>query len=224
MPDAVVASDTWNAAVGDEPESTVHHRVVGLRTDSGTFLEAATTLAVQPGRVDWNFGPPPTPEPQFSTFGEFPQAAEQYLNAMSNWAQSERFPETRRLALGVHLVEASETREAGYERLRDFIDAVPRGEASDFLYQVNRYRPSRAGVAELRINRLAKWSVAAVQTFSISDGPPVYQPPRSYVSLDLDVNTTAEFAGPIPRAAVPAVFDDLRAGVREIANDGDRVR
>src|SRR5204863_8813113 len=135
-----------------------------------------------------------------------------------------QFPGTKRLALGVLLAEPTATKETGYARLRHFIDVVPEGEATDFVYQVNRPRRSTVGVPDF-VNRLAKWSVAQMQLVLLTAGAaPASAEPVSFVSLDLDVNTPAEFGGPIPPASVGAVLDDLWAGALEIATVGDRAR
>ena len=224
MPDVVVPTDIWGAIVGGEPETSTYNRSAGLRLEAGPFLDSLANLTVQPGRVDCVFVPANAPVPIIATFGDFPDAAQQHLGAVSHWVRSERFPATRRLALGLVLVEPTDTRESGYERLRYFIDGVvPQGEASDFMYQVNRYRPSAAGIPDLRVNRLAKWAVTLLQLFEMNAGVPALAPPRHFVSLDLDVSTAADFTGPIPLATVGAVLDDLIRGASEIAIHGDRV-
>jgi hypothetical protein len=211
--------------VGGEPDNIVNQRAVALRQETGTFADATATMTLLPGRTDWTFAAAETFQPTVATLGEFPGAAEQFRAAISRWAASEQFPATHRVALGVVLAEPTETRETGYQRLRDFIGAVPDGDTSDFLYQVNRHRPTRADVPELRVNRLAKWSVQQVQLVTLSaGGAPVSAPPLSFVSLELDVNTSAEFSGPIPRGVVASLVDDLWAGATEIATEGDRVR
>lgn len=223
-PDAVVDDHLWQAVLGGDPEQTVHQRPAGLRQDIGRFEDAAATVAVQPGRVDCIFAPVETSAPQWEALGPFPDAVQRYLAPVLRWSESERFPPTRRLALGLHLVEPTETRETGYARLRDFVDSVPQGEASDFLYQVNRYRPSRV-FQGLTVNRLAKWSVSQIQLFTL-DGvglPRTGGRTLSFVNLELDVNTSADFAGPIPPASVNAIAEELRRAAEEIATAGDRV-
>jgi hypothetical protein len=221
-PDAVADGDLWRSVLGGEPERTVHQRTAGLRQETGPFEDAVANLTIQPGRVDWVFGPVETPAPQWETLGTYPAAMQRYLAPVSRWVGSEQFPSIRRLALGVLLVEPTETVETGYARLRHFIDAVPQGEATDFLYQVNRYRPS--GVMEgLNINRLAKWSVSQLQLFTVSAGMQSAAPPLSVVTLDLDVNTSAEFSGHIPPASVGPLLEDLQSAANEIATRGDRI-
>ena len=69
-------------------------------------------MTVHAGRVDWVFVSANAPVPVIATFGDFPAAAEQHLGAISRWVRSERFYATRRLALGLVLVEPTDTREA----------------------------------------------------------------------------------------------------------------
>jgi hypothetical protein len=108
--------------------------------------------------------------------------------------------------------------------LRDFIDVVPEGEASDFLYQVNRYRPSRA-FEGINVNRLEKWSVAQIQLVALNVGSGASTGQALFfMSLDMDVNTSADFAGQLPRDRIDAIIEDLRAAAEELATTGDRVR
>jgi hypothetical protein len=225
MPDVAVSPDTWRDVVGTDPDNVTQQRATGLRQEAGPFMESMASLTVLPGRVDLVFAPLENPETNFTTLGDFPPSAEPYITLISRWVRSGRFPGARRLAFGLNLIEPTESREAGYQHLRRFIgDAVPSGNASDFLYQVNRYRPSVAGVANLQVNRLAKWSVAQFQLFVVAaGGSPAFAPPLTFVNLELDVSTSADFPGPIPPDALGPVWDDVLSGATEIATQQDRV-
>ncbi len=221
MPDAIVAPDTWRIVVGGEPENTVNQRGVGLVQHTGPFAEAVAALTMLPGRVDWLFSAIATGGPDDRVLGDFPAASEPFRTAISRWAASEHFPAVNRLALGIGLSEPTESRETGHARLRDFISVVPEGQTTDFLYQVNRPRPGSAGVPNLSVNRLAKWSVPQVQLLTLSSAAaPILAAPRTLVNLELDVNTSGDFTRRIPPDSLGAVLDDLWAGVAEIAANG----
>jgi len=223
MPGVTLPPDMWRVVLGGEPDNTIQQRAASLRQETGTFGDSIANLTVQPGRVDLLFLPVETPEPNLATFGEYVGSAEAYRTTIANWVSSDGFPAARRFALGIILIEATETRETGYERLRKFIDVVPTGEASDFMYQVNRSRLSTAGVPDLKVNRLAKWSVSELQLLTMNAGAPAITRPFAFLNLDLDVNTSAEFLGPIPDDVRSAVLDDLWVGADEIATQGDHV-
>ena len=225
MANASAPSDAWAVVIGGVPENSAYQRAVGIRQETGSFLDATATPTVQPGRMDWNFTPSEIlPHPGAATLGDFPGATDRYLEPVSRWIRSQQFPSVKRFALGLDLTEPTDTRESGYARLRHFVDAVPQGDVTDFSYQVNRPRPSGIGISELRINRLAQWSVSQLLRLSLTAGSsPEITSPLSLVSLSLDVNTSAEFVGPIPRDVLGPLLEDLKAGAIEIAEHGDRV-
>lgn len=223
MPGVTLPPEMWRVVLGGEPDNSTQQRAASLRQETGAFGDSIANLTVQPGRVDLLFLPVETPEPNLATFGEYPGAAEPYRTTIASWVSSEAFPAARRFALGIVLIEPTESRETGYEQLRHFIDVVPMGEASDFLYQVNRHRSSTAAVPDLRVNRLAKWSVSELRLLTMNAGGPAATTPFTFLNLDLDVNTSVEFAGPIPAGVGRAVLDDLWVGADEIATQGDHV-
>ena len=223
MPDVVLPSDLWASVVGGEPETSVYQRAIALRQETGAFLDGRATLNIQPARVDLLLEAAGLPGPTPPTLGPFPDGVRSFIDAVRRWVRSEGFLPVRRLALGMVLVSPAATRELGHEQLREFIDAVPRGEASDFLYQVNRWRRSTSGVENLLVNRLSKWSVTAVQLMMLGAGMTNLGVTHTFVNLELDLSSSAEFSGPIPRDRVEAVIDDLVAAAGEVATRGDRL-
>ena len=124
-----------------------------------------------------------------------------------------------RLAMGAVLIEPTTNRETGYLRLRDFIkSAVPTGEVTDFMYQVNHPRDTITGIQGLRINCLAKWSVSVFQLIAVSAGMHTAAPPHSFVNLELDISTSGDRADTIPPNQIIAVLDDLQVAAAEIAD------
>jgi hypothetical protein len=175
-------------------------------------------------RVDWVFEPTgPSSDGTAPTLGAFPAAAEPHIELMRRWARSAEFPTALRLAIGFVLTSETPDREHGYVELRQYVDGVPEGGATDFLYQVNRPRQSRAGLDGLFVNRLSKWSVGSYQRIGIVDGHPVAGTARqTHLRLEMDINTSPEYIGVIPNEQIDAVISDLLAGAAEVCERGSR--
>ena len=93
---------------------------------------------------------------------------------------------------------------------------------------MNRPRASRAGIEGLQVNRLAKWSVGAFLVFAVafdgtSNPSSANSTPRYHLHLDLDINTSADYQGVIPRGSIEGLIDDLFAAGQEISEHGNRL-
>jgi hypothetical protein len=223
-PDTVVPSGLWQAILGEEPETSFAQRSSATRIETGPYADGKLTLQVQPIRVDWihesiGFGDGGQP----SVLGIFPGSSESLLQVGRRWVHSDGSPSIQRMALGFVLISPTPNRESGYEELRQFIDGVPTApDATDFSYQVNRPRPSRAHLDGLQVNRLSKWSVGSYKVFTL--GPlshSIESPLVTHLRLELDVSTNPDFQGIIPREAAVGVMDDLFNGAKEICEQGN---
>lgn len=227
-PDTVVPGTLWQDVVGEEPENSAVQRATATRSESGSFADGTLGLQVQPMRIDWVHEPVGLGSEGASppTFGPFPGAAEPLLELGRRWVRSAWFPATQRIALGFVLISATPDRQAGYRELTRFIDAVPKGsDATDFQYQVNRPRPSRAGISGLRVNRLSKWSVGTYQMVVVVGGStnPTKGRIQAHLRLELDINTNPEYEGLIPRESIEGVLSDLFDGACEVYEHGDHL-
>lgn len=229
-PDTTVPLTLFRDIVGEDPENSTFQRTISTRIETGPFADGTLSLQVQPMRIDWLHEPLGTmTEGPHPTLGAFPAGAEQLLQLGYRWVRSDRFPSSQRIAVGFVLISAVPDRETGYRELGKFVDGVPSDQnATDFQYQVNHPRPSRAGVDGLRINRLAKWSVGAFQSMRVTIGSgtatQILGPSQSHLRLELDINTPGEFAGPIPPDHIEAVVHDLLEGAEEVCQLGSRLR
>jgi hypothetical protein len=224
-PDAAVSSDVWQTIVGEEPANVSWQRLQNLRIESGPFADGILKVLGQPMRIDCihepaeTFGTPP------EVLGSFPHAVDPLKALVYRWLENYAFPTTQRIALGLTLHFETRDRRAGYQSLKQFVDGVPDSdEATDFIYQINRPRPSCTGLSGLIINRLSRWSVAGFQLLAINVGEiaSVGTPLQFVLQLDLDVNTNSDFKGPIPREHVRGIVDDLIEGAKEISTRGNR--
>jgi hypothetical protein len=132
------------------------------------------------------------------------------------------------MAFGSVLLHRENTKEAGYERLGHYIPVRPPADSSDFVYQINHPVMSGTGIANLRINRLTKWSTGVFRTvgFSIAFGRPTVAPVEHTAAyalrLELDINTAPDFAGPIPADRLVDVYKEFVHLGRGIAAEGLR--
>lgn len=105
-------------------------------------------------------------------------------------------------------------------------------DVSDLLFQINRSRPSAVD-ANIRLNRLMKWSVAAIQPLTVTltggdDGAKAtstaLSPARHFCRLELDLNTGEDGVDPtgIELEKNVPLFDELLNIVREIKAKGER--
>jgi hypothetical protein len=228
-PDTTVPATLWRDLIGEEPESSTMQRALAMRTDTGSFADGTLNLHTLPMRIDWVYEPvasfaiegglPPV-------LGPFPGSADPLIQLGHRWATSGWFPSTPRIALGLILISAVQDRDAGYRELAQFIDGVPdASDAQDFQYQVNRPRPSKSEIEGLRVNRLSKWSVGAFRQFAMQLGTtaPSVGPSQVHLRLELDINTSEEFSGLIPRAGIESVVEDLLSGALEISERGNHL-
>jgi hypothetical protein len=226
-PDTVVtAPGLWRNIVGEEPESSVVQRASATSIETGPFADGTVTLQVQPVRVDLVHEPLGMGgHGQPARLGIFPAAAEPLLSLCHRWARNDSFPTSvQRIALGFVLISPTIDKVTGYRELTPLIDGVPEAaDASDFSYQVNRPRPSRASVDGLSLNRLSKWSVGAFRSVIITgSAAPTLSDLHFHLRLDLDMNTNPESVSVIPRENAEGVIDDLFDAAREISERGNR--
>ncbi len=217
----------WLELVGNDPESRTLRPRAGELQEQGPFKEGSLTLGVRPERVDWNYLPIQKEETalEFAQLGPFEAALEVFVPPMLHWLQS--CPPINRMALGAALFQPVKGKEDGYIRLSKYMNFVkldPEG-SSDFTYQINRPRSSESGVAGLRINRLSRWTVASVGTIQISPGIPHLQPISRTgafaTHVELDMNTSPEFSGNLPKEKLKGIFEELVHLAQEIAEQGD---
>lgn len=205
---------------------------MGGRFEEGKFKEGKLVLRVELGRIDWLFTKARDREPNFeemSTVGSFPESLDKFAELMPHWFEIETCPSIQRLAFGAILLNPVESRQAGYRQISEYLPNVKLDseDSSDFLYQINRPRDSNSGIADLRINRLSKWSVAT-QTWMESRLSPKsasvsrFSGPQIFACrLELDINTMPDFKGELTQKQLPPIFQELVKLGKEIVQKGD---
>jgi hypothetical protein len=215
----VEASEWWEKLTGDTPENAISSPKAATREVRGMFQGGSLTLRVSPLRFDWLFSPEDLINPT-ATIGLWPAASGLFVELMAKWIASPDCPPLLRLAFGAVLLSPVESREDGYEKLDDFLPAVELdSKSSDFSYQINRPRQSK--ITGLKVNRLTKWSVSAVQPLLAAASGVMVGPAEHALRVELDINTAADNLDEIPKATLVDQLHELAALGDEIVHAGD---
>jgi hypothetical protein len=218
----VEATNWWNSVVGESPDKSTSQPKIGTIQEEGQFLGGKLILLVQPGRVDWALNKGGGPE----TLGAFDAVVSSFETSIAKWLETA--PPLQRLAFGSILVIPVDDRETGYARLAAFLPSIILAptQSSDFFYQINRPRTFHVEGADLKLNRLTKWSVAAWQDVKISFEDEIAEyaldAARFACRLELDISTDETYQGSLPRAQLAHILDKLVQTGLEIAREGDR--
>jgi hypothetical protein len=219
-------STWWECLVGEAPETKLQKPKTGEQEEKGRFKKGYLALQVQPTRIDWRFSSVLEQEKlleAFPTLGSFPEALRSFVELMTKWLKM--CPPIDRLAFGALLVLPVEDKRTGYRQLSALLPLEVDAEgSSDFTYSINRPRPSKSGIPNLKINRLSKWAFVVLRLAAVSVGRHVGHAPYdgpSACRLELDINTAAEFEGELPQEHILRIFDELVDLGQEIASKGD---
>jgi len=221
----VEGADWWQKLTGESPETVVDNPRVATRQVQGTLSGGSLTLQINPIRVDWLLTAPP-PEGLVSTtatVGAWTTVSPMFLDLMKKWLTSSDCPALLRLAFGAVLVLPTASRESGYEVLNEYLTAVKLDttNTSDFSYQINRPRSSTT-LKGVKINRLTKWSVAAMQSFVAAPSGLAMGGAEHSVRLELDINTAPESLTEIPKPALVELLYEMLSLAEEIAAEGEK--
>jgi len=219
----------WLSVISDDPDSETIKSKLGQYHASCEMLGGVLSLEVHPSRVDWLLRANRASEVEsleFPTIDAFDKVTPQFVRICNSWLSKE--PSIDRLAYGAVLFMPTAEREQGYSLLDKYLPSVDvdgKGSA-DFFYQINRPRPSELDVAELEINRLSKWSVLRLKAGNIrfdSDKPVASAALHEAfaVRLELDVNTSANYANLLPVNSLNSIFGELISLGSEISELGD---
>lgn len=228
----------WESVTGGPPEHEETRRLLATYHYDGSILVGGSAsgilnLDVSPGRVDWvlvkDVEPQQLESLQSSALGPLVPTIDGFQAALSSWFRLAGYS-VNRLALGAQLRGPSVGKIEGYRALGTFLPDVKIDTegSSDFLYRINRPRPSLVLQDGTPINRLSLWSVG---TLSISrlriDGGGLTNdktvfPEETACSLELDINTSRTRSTAIPGGILADLLTELRSLLVEIAESGDR--
>lgn len=204
------------------------------REETGTFQDSTLTLAIDLLRIQWIVGPRLDAESlnlenQPPVLGSFMERQAWFCGLMERWLPN--CPPLVRLAFNASLWHAVSDHQSGYRMLNRYLRCVEVDPgSSDFLYRINRARPSATTIQGLIVNRLSTWTVAkfAVALHAVSGGdvPQIERQPfqdsqRFFCAVELDINTNPNFQGPLPPQELASLFAELVSAGVQIATHGD---
>jgi hypothetical protein len=224
LPDIPIQSESWwNVATGGDPENIEINLKHRRRTESGPHADDFLVLQVNPGRIDWILSDRPGTENQ-SSESRFVDRLKPFTCLVNKWLPV--CPRLMRLAVGAVLRLPGMSREESYLMLSNYLnfDLDPR-KSSDFLYQINRFRPSDV-ISGMQINRLCSWTAVHFIRALVNLMPhaAVLGPEAStnyYCRLELDLNTAPESFGLLVHERLPELFMEMVEMGSEIAEKGD---
>jgi hypothetical protein len=220
----------WPTVFGQPAETRVSRPRLAGYQEAGPFERGKAILTVAPARIDWHFAPvEPVADADpvaLLNVGSLSEAIPPFFGIMSRWLPLA--PDLQRLAFGATILLPSADAPDAYKHLQRLIPSVRiDGRSSDLLYQINRPRASRSGIANIQINRLSKWSVGLLQRVLLSVTPTGVQQimqeanATTVIRLELDTNTAPSFVGNLPRERLSEILDELADLAVEIAIRGD---
>lgn len=147
-----------------------------------------------------------------------------FSNIAEQWLRRNDLPDLVRIAFGMVVRHPEVDRRSAYLRLPDYLPIRIDPDASDFNLQINVPAAS-TGIRGLRINRLTKWSIMGLARVSLRmDGTVVATTGGRVMAhalrLELDINTSPEFQGALPRDRFIDIYRELVALGRDIITDG----
>lgn len=214
-------ASVWQSVMGVQPDNRITRPKENLHQDDATIDGIKFVMSSQPTRTDWFAESANTLEgtEHVSTRDMLGS----YVALMRRWIVTS--PAIPRMAFGAVLVHPVPDQRIGNVFLAKYLPnlKVEASEISDLIYQVNRIRDSRTGLKDLKVNRLAKWSVMSLTKLNIGHNPPSLDTTnvRNICRLELDINTIAEYRPNLPANRLQDILNELVAFGVEISTLGD---
>lgn len=219
------SDDWWDLTFGASPESKTEQSRLKETLYESSFRNGVVILRINPTRIDWIYtvrSQVDIEKLEIASLGDYGEHHREFIDLVRKWLRQIDHSQIMRMALGAILLQPVSSMENGFEVLSAYLKhfALPEGEKSDFLYQINRPRVSSQD-PDIKMNRLSKWAVVGIEG-EISQGNSLIKTPIGVAaSLEIDINTTAERTYPLPGSSLPALFDELVELELEIAINGD---
>ena len=213
----------WNRLVGKPPDQRHSQPAMHQSEEVGAFGKGVLAINGVPGRIDLHYQPvldPATWDNKIPDLGSLPEALGEFVPLALKWLDNS--PPVLRLAFGAEISVPAPNHEEAYRLLDSYLHTVELDtSASDFNYSINRKRPSCVGIKGLRLNRLSRW-YALLRRIALKKADGVATAAEFYsCRLDMDINTGADFTGPLAKEKLKDIFRELVSLASEIAEKGD---
>jgi hypothetical protein len=220
----------WQELTGAEATEVAENRQQREKTESGDFDGINLLLNTNLLQTQWTaqmvFNPLEIAD-TLPAIGPFPARRDWFRDLMQQWLPT--VPPLRRIAFSGRLEQGVSNHAEGYRRLDQYLRCVDLNpDSSDFIYRINRPRPSGTNTPDLVINRLSTWVLRKL-TLKTNASSPAMEPPQVarlelYASsVEFDINTVPGYSGEaLPQTALPDIFSELVDCATEIATHGDR--
>jgi hypothetical protein len=226
VPSASILQATWwHELIGQPPDNELFQAKIGVKHLEGETGIGQLILELTQQRIDWLLNSNDQNSIIQNTVGEFTNVINEFSSLIDKWLQFESIPKFRRIAFGSVLTLPVENKVAGYTQIQKFLpntqlDYVG---STDFLYQINRPRPSRTGIANLKINRLSKWSVVTGVLIPLTPGMTRIETHMQDFAcrLEMDINSAADYEEEINPEVARTIFQELIELAIEISKLGD---
>ncbi len=207
---------------GNSAINVQEERAIGARNQTVPFESGTLAVATSPGILNLIFAPTAQPDPTFSTHVPLTESSDVFKSVSRRWL--EQSPAIQRLAFGAVLRLPIEDRESGYRLISNYLnfDLDPTN-SFDFSFQINHPRTYKPDSLNIKINRLARWSVAGAFVFMMHPQTQAQskRKVKSYCRLELDINTNPEHVRALPNAELLNLFETLIDFGTEIVKEGD---
>src|SRR5437016_808109 len=217
--ETTLSSEWWSAVTDLQPDEATTNPKKGSALIQGEFPPGMLILKLEPDRIDWLLTPSEDGD-QFELLRGFPvlgpgtEPISAFSSIAEKWLSRKDLPAIGRIAFGAVLMHPEEDRRAGYIRLPEYVPVQVNPESSDFIYQINLPTvPTATGIEGLQLNRLSRWSVAALKSMKLTVTGTALQPRLfpdvAALRLELDINNVPTLAGRIPEAKLIDLYREL---------------
>lgn len=216
----------WTQVFHQKPDRLTAEPREDTSTRVGEFevlpgVPSALTLRVSPNRTDWLLQPVEKWEDATPTLGDWSGPTAWFLETLRGWL-AEASPALR-LAFGLVLVAPAANLVESTARVASLVAVkVDPATTSDFVFRINRKRPSRV-LSEVTVNRLVAWSSMTVRAMNVHlpTGTSTETDLGVVTRLDLDINT-APTTAPLKPETLPDLLQELHDYAIELATEGDQ--
>ena len=218
----------WDATTATDPDKIQIEPKSDSQTIEGIVEEKRIVLHFTRSRVNWYWAPNETQllgEFPIRSIGEYENALPEYLEMIDRWLSLEELPDFQRIAFGAVLIYPVASLEEGYTRLQGLIPSlsIDPSASTEFEYSINRPIEISVNDEQIQINRLSKWSMKNYKVLSINPQGTQHAAQQHLCRLELDINSSQDRVGALPRREIPTLFHQLVDLGKQISEHGEPV-